>query len=113
MLTEDGHLGQAFALTGPEASTAAQTAQMLSAALGREIKYVDLPPDRMKQALLSAGVPEFIAEGDADLNQLYRRGGASAVSNDVERILGRPPIRFEQFVRDYADSFAATESSAS
>jgi len=112
VLTEDGHLGKAYALTGPHALTAAQVARTLSSAVGREIKYVDLPPDQMKQALLSAGVPEFIAEGDVDLNQLYRSGGASLVSPDIEHILGRQPISLEQFARDYAGAFASSGAAA-
>jgi uncharacterized protein YbjT (DUF2867 family) len=105
VLSEDGHLGKAYEITGPEALAASDVARILSSAVGREIKYVDLAPDQMKQALLAAGVSQFIAEGDVDLNQLYRRNGASDVSRDVERLLGRKAIGFEQFARDYAGAF--------
>ena len=106
-LTEDFHLGKTYTLTGPEALTNSRIAAILSARLGREIKYVDLAPEQMKQALVAAGTPEWSANGICDLNALYRSGGASEVSGDAELVLGRKPINFEQFARDYSGSFQA------
>ena len=104
-LTEDGHQGKAYTLTGPEALSNARVAEILSEDTGREIKYVDLPPEQFKQALLGAGLPEWSANALVDLQQFYRRGGASAVTRDVEQLLGRKPTSFEQFSRDYAQAF--------
>jgi uncharacterized protein YbjT (DUF2867 family) len=104
-LTEDGHQGKAYTLTGPVALSNAQIAQILSDDLGREIRYVDLPAEQFKQALLGAGVPEWSANALLDLQQLYRNDGASAVTNDVERVLRRKPRSFEQFSRDHAQAF--------
>ncbi len=104
-LTEDGHIGKMYTLTGPEAVTNSRVAEILSAAVGREIKYVDLLAEEMKKALVAAGSPEWGANSVVNLNELYRDGGASEVTGDVERILGRKPIAFEQFARDYAASF--------
>jgi uncharacterized protein YbjT (DUF2867 family) len=58
VLTEDNHVGRIYTLTGPEALSNSRLAEILSANLGREIKYVDLQPAQMKQALLAAGSPE-------------------------------------------------------
>ena len=104
-LTEDGHQGKAYTLTGPEALSNARVAEILSEDTGREIRYVDLPPEQFKQALLGAGLPEWSANALVDLQQFYRRGGASAVTRDVEQLLGRKPTSFEQFSRDYAQAF--------
>jgi uncharacterized protein YbjT (DUF2867 family) len=112
-LTEDGHEGKAYTLTGPEALSNARVAEILSEDTGREIRYVDLPPEQFKQALLAAGVPEWSANALIDLQQLYRRGGASAVTRDVEQLLGRKPITLEQFSRDYAEAFRPKERAAS
>jgi uncharacterized protein YbjT (DUF2867 family) len=108
VLIEDGHMGKTYTLTGPEALTNLRIAEILSSALGREIKYVDLPPQQMKQALLAAGMPEWNADALLDLNELYRSGGAGAITGDVERILGRKPTTFEQFARDYSSSLPAS-----
>jgi len=104
-LTEDGHQGKAYTLTGPEALSNARVAEILSEDTGREIRYVDLPAEQFKQALLGAGLQEWSANALVDLQQFYRRGSASAVTRDVEQLLGRKPISFEQFSRDYAQAF--------
>ncbi len=107
VLTDDGHQGKAYSLTGPEALSNAQIAQILSDDLGREISYVDLPPAQFKQALLAAGVDEWSADALIDLQRLYREGKAATVTRDVEQVLGRKPLTFEQFSRDYASAFQA------
>ncbi len=105
VLTEDGHQGMTYTLTGPRALTNAELAQILSDDLGREIRYVDLPPDQFKKALVGAGVPEWSANALVDLQLLYRNGGASAITNDVEQLLNVKPRSFEQFSRDYIAAF--------
>jgi len=104
-LTQDGHEGKAYTLTGPEALSNARVAEILSEDTGREIKYVDLPAEQFKQALVEAGLPEWSADALLDLQQFYRRGGASAVTRDAEQLLGRKPTSFEQFSRDYSQAF--------
>jgi uncharacterized protein YbjT (DUF2867 family) len=112
-LTEDGHEGKAYTLTGREALSNARCAEILSEEIGREIRYVDLPVDQYKQALLAAGVPEWSANALIELQQFYARDGASAVTRDVEQLLGRKPISFEQFSRDYVDAFRPQQRAAS
>lgn len=105
VLTEDGHVGKTYTLTGPAALSNAEAAAILSSVLGREIRYVNLSPEQMKQALVAAGAPEWNANGVIDLDTLYREGEASMVSPDIEHLLGRKPIAYQQFARDYASSF--------
>ena len=105
VLTEDGHTGKTYTLTGPAALSNSEIAAILSSVLGREIRYVNLLPNQMKQALLGAGMPEWNANGIIDLEALYREGGATTVSPDAERVLGRKPIAYQQFAHDYASTF--------
>src|SRR5215470_16576233 len=111
-LTDDGHIGKAYTLTGPEALTNTEIAQILTDDLGREIRYIDLPPAQLKQALLAAGVPEWNVDALLDLQRFYRDGKAAKVTPDVEQILGRKPISFAQFFRDYRYAFEAREKAA-
>jgi len=104
-LTEAGHEGKAYTLTGPAALSNVELAQILSDDLNREIKYVDLSEAQLKQAMLAAGVPEWSANALCDLQRFYRDGGASAVTGDVEQLLRRKPTSFEQFSRDYRHAF--------
>lgn len=111
-LTEEGHLGKAYSLTGPEALTNKEIAQILSDELRREIRFINLPPAQLKEALLSAGVPEWNADALLDLQQLYREGKATTVTRDVEQILGRRAISFAQFFRDYRSDFDVRKQAA-
>jgi len=106
-LIEDGHVGKLYTLTGPEALTNNEAAQILSTALGRQIRFINLPPEQLRPSLLSAGMPEWSANALLDLQRLYREGKAATVTTDVERVLGRKPINFAQFCHDYpgADLF--------
>jgi uncharacterized protein YbjT (DUF2867 family) len=111
-LTEDGYAGKAYSLTGPEALTNSEIARILSDELGREIRFVNLPPAKLREALLAAGVPEWNADALLDLQRLYREGKAAKVTREVEQILGRKPISFAQFFRDYRYAFEAREKAA-
>jgi len=104
-LTEGGHTGKAYELTGPEALSNQQAPEKLSAVLGKKISYVDIPPAAFKQSAMSAGIPEFQADALINLNQFYISGAAAMVTGDVERVTGRKPRSFDQFAKDYAGAF--------
>jgi len=112
VLTEDGHLSKTYTLTGPQALNNTEIAQMLSDALGREIRFVNLPAADLKQALLSAGMTEWSANALLDLQRLYREGKAATVTRDVEEILGREPTSFRTFLQDYRDAFQVRAQAA-
>lgn len=113
VLSGSGHEGQAYVLTGPEALTNSQIAEKLSRALGRTIRYVDVPPADFKRSLVAAGLPEWSADALIDLQRLYREGGASLVDPTVERVLGRKATLFDEFVRDYRSAFQQDARAAS
>ena len=101
-LSESGHEGKTYDITGPEALTHAQMAEQLSRALGKPIKYVDVPLEAFREALLSFGLPPWQAEGVVEDYEQYRRREASLVTTTVRDITGNDPIAFSQFARDYA-----------
>jgi uncharacterized protein YbjT (DUF2867 family) len=103
VLTDKGHEGKAYELTGPAALTYGQIAEILSRVLGRTIGYVPISPEQYRQAAVAAGTPEGYADALVDLNRYYLEGKAAAVTPAVRQLTGRDPIPFEQFARDYAD----------
>jgi uncharacterized protein YbjT (DUF2867 family) len=107
VLTEDGHEGKTYELTGPEALTYADMAAALTEVLGRTIEYVDLPGDDYVAALVPAGVPPWFAQEIVDIygRGFYGEGKGAYTTDDVAKLLGRPPRRYEDFARDYADAF--------
>lgn len=104
-LTEWGHAGKTYDITGPEAPTHAEMAEQLSKALGKQINYVDVPPAAMREALLRFGMPAWQADGVVEDYEHYRRGEASAVASTVRDLTGKEATSFSQFAQDYANSF--------
>jgi uncharacterized protein YbjT (DUF2867 family) len=104
-LTKSGHEGKIYPLTGPEALSMAEIAEKLSAATGKPIKYVNIPPEAAKQAPLAAGVPAYLVDGLAELFAERRKGGESKVYPTVHELLGRPPTSFSEFAIRHAAIF--------
>jgi len=104
-LTESGHEGKTYPLTGPEALTMAEVAKKLSAATGREISYVNVAPEEAKRARLAAGVPEYTADALDELFAERRNGKESEVYPVFEDLIGRRPTSFDEFARRNAAIF--------
>ncbi len=110
VLTCPGHQGNSYMLTGPEALSAAEVAERLSAAVGRQVRYVDLPPDAFRQALAGAGLPGWLADALIEGNTLLAAGHGAGVTGEVAKLTGRPPRTFEQFAADHRIAFGGQPS---
>jgi uncharacterized protein YbjT (DUF2867 family) len=93
-LTEPGHAGAHYDVTGAEALSYANVAAKLTQAMGRQITYIGAPDDAVRQALLGAGLSEWFASALTGLYQDYRRSGtdgyAAQVTDTIQRFTGRP-----------------------
>jgi uncharacterized protein YbjT (DUF2867 family) len=105
VLTNPGHEGKIYPLTGPEALSMTEVAEKLSAVTGKRIQYVNVAPDAAKTAQLAAGVPPYIADALAELFAERRKGKESQVSPMVRMILGRQPTSFDEFAARNAAIF--------
>ena len=106
-LTEPGHEGRTYTLTGPAALTHADMAAAITEAMGRSVSFVDISSDTMRDAVLGMGMPPWQADGLIEDYAHYRRGEAAAVSSGVQDATGAPPRDFSTFARDYAPAIAA------
>ena len=104
-LTEEGHEGQTYTLTGPEALSYAEVAARLSEAAGRDIAYVPITPEQFREGALAAGLPEWLVSALERLNEIFASGRAAEVTDAVRRVGRKEPTTFEQFARDYAEAF--------
>jgi uncharacterized protein YbjT (DUF2867 family) len=86
-------------LTGPRSLTFAEATAELSRVLGRTIRTASVPPDEYVAAAVAAGVPPEEAAALADLFVEVLDGRNSAVTDGVERVLGRPATDFTDFAR--------------
>ena len=110
VLTSPGHQGTSYTLTGPEALSAAEVAERLSAAIGRQVRYVDVGPDAFRQALADAGLPGWLVDALIEGNTLLAAGHGATVTDEVARMTGRPPQTFAQFAADHRLAFGGQPS---
>lgn len=101
-LLTDELVGQAPDLSGPELLTFPDQVRLLGEALGRELEYVEIPPDAAREAMVREGVPAAIADA---LLQYYVAGGSSTVSHTVPRVTGRPARTFASWAAEHAEDF--------
>jgi uncharacterized protein YbjT (DUF2867 family) len=111
-LTESGQEGKTYDITGPEALTHEEMAAQLSKAVGKPIKYIDVPPEVMRQTLVGFGMPVWQADGLVEDYDHYRRGEAATVTSTVHDITGKGATTFLQFAEDYAEQFLAKATGA-
>lgn len=104
-LTQDGHEGKAYEITGPQAISNQEIAEMISQVVGRTINYIDVPEDVARSEMKQSGMPEVIVEANIELYSIYKAGYASEVTPVVEQVTGKKPITFEQFAKDYVEAF--------
>lgn len=102
VLSEAGHAGRAYELTGGAALDYHQVAARFTEVLGREITYTDPSLLRFVWERVTHGTPLPFALVMAFLYTQTRRGMADRVTDDVQHLLGRPPITMRQYIQDYA-----------
>ena len=105
-LTEPGHEGKTYDLTGPAALTHTEMAALLSIAIDRKIAFVDVPEGAMRDALVGLHMPAWQADGLIEDYAHYRHGEAAEVASGVRDATGQAPRSFADFARDYAGVFA-------
>jgi uncharacterized protein YbjT (DUF2867 family) len=105
VLTGSGHEGKTYSLTGPEALTMTEVAEKLSAATGKAIRYVNVPPEAARQAQLAAGMPPYLADALFELFAERRNGKEAQVWPDAELLLDRRPTSFDEFAKRNVEVF--------
>jgi uncharacterized protein YbjT (DUF2867 family) len=97
-LTQDGHEGKKYVLTGPKAVSYPEMAEALTKKLGKSVKYIDIEPAEAKKAMVAAGIPDWVADFINSLRELEKSGGASGPRPDVQNLLGRAPRALEESI---------------
>ncbi|HVW44173.1 MAG TPA: SDR family oxidoreductase [Amycolatopsis sp.] len=105
VLTTEGHDGRIYDLTGPQALTYVEAAEVFSDVLGKPVRYVHHPDDEARAAMVSRGVPEFQADALIEVARAYRTGGADRVTSTVPDLTGETALTFAGFVRRHRDFF--------
>lgn len=103
-LSEDGHAGQLYEVTGPRLLTFAGATDEISRATGRPIRYVEISPAQYASTLETAGVPADFVWLVTYLFTTVLDGRNASVTDGVRRALGREPRDFAAYARDAAAS---------
>lgn len=102
VLTEEGHAGRTYELSGPRAITFAEATRTIAEAAGRPIRFEELTPAAHRAELLAGGWPEAAADALGAMFALHRAGHTAEVTDDVRRVLGRDPADLEPWARRVA-----------
>jgi uncharacterized protein YbjT (DUF2867 family) len=101
-LTEDGHVGQLYELTGPRLLTFAEAIEEIALATGREIRYSPVSIEVHAAAALEHGVPSEVVELLTYLFSEVLDGRNARLADGVQRALGREPRDFADYARGVA-----------
>jgi uncharacterized protein YbjT (DUF2867 family) len=101
-LSEDGHAGKVYELTGPRLLTFEDAVGEIAAATGREIAYVPVSIEEYAAAALEHGLPEEVVDFLRYLFGEVLDGRNASLTDGVQRALGRQPRDFSGYVRETA-----------
>ena len=103
ILAQEGHAGKAYDLTGSEGLDYWNVAQIMTDVLGRNIAYRNPNPIHFLVETVRRGTPFRYALVMTGLYLSTRFGMAELLTNQVERLTGRKPITFRQYVQDHRE----------
>jgi uncharacterized protein YbjT (DUF2867 family) len=106
------HVGQVYELTGPRSLTLHELAAEYSRALGRPVRYVDVPHDGWVEGLRGRGLrgrglPDHLAEHFAMMARHHAQNRYDHLTSEVERVAGHPATSVKDFISRRADRFRA------
>ncbi len=108
VLTEDGHEDKTYTLTGPQTHTYDEAVAILSAAAGRTITHVSVPPAALVDAMADAGLSRWLARDLTAQYEVIAAGDYDEVTGDIEVVTGRPARSIATFAsEEFAGSTTA------
>jgi len=108
LLRPDAHTNKKYVLTGGEAVGFGDVAAALAEITGRSVAYQPITMEEARDRLQRSGVHKDQIDAQLAIAAYQKAGGpTSVISDDVQRILGRPPRTIRNFLSDYAEAFGA------
>ena len=89
-----------YELTGPESLSYGDVAKLLGEALGREVKFVPVTPEQVRESILKLGWGDWAAGIMADYSGAYARGFGDFTTTFVEKLSGHPARSYASFLRE-------------
>jgi uncharacterized protein YbjT (DUF2867 family) len=105
LINDNQQKGRAYNITGGEALTYGQAAEILSKAVGKKINYVNVTDQDARKGMKDMSMDEWTIKSMIELFEITRAGYVSEISPIVEQVTGNKPITFSQFAKDCAGAF--------
>jgi len=100
VLVNGGHENKIYTPTGPESIDFHTMAKLISEGIGKEVKYIAVTPEQVKESLMAMGAGEFMATLYMQYSIAYSANWGNFVTDDVETVAGHKSRSFKQFVDD-------------
>jgi uncharacterized protein YbjT (DUF2867 family) len=104
------HIGQIYNLTGYESADLYHYARVFSEALGRTIRYRDVPVSTWSEKLLAAGIPPHTVKHLSVMTELNKQGRYDRMTDDLFKLTGQTPTSMYDFVKLHATEFTRGET---
>lgn len=111
-LLDGQHDGKTYELNGPEALTCVEVAEKISRHAGIAARYVDIPVEAQRKAMLDQGMPAWQVTALLELQEYYTGGKGGTVDGVLQGLLGRAPISMDQFLKEFATEFRSHAAKA-
>jgi uncharacterized protein YbjT (DUF2867 family) len=105
VLTEECHEGKTYTLTGPAAISFHDIAGALSEVLGKEVTHIPVALEKAKEAMLSRGIPEWMADALNEYARAHSEGYSDWTTNDFERLTGHSATSYKEFASEFERVF--------
>jgi uncharacterized protein YbjT (DUF2867 family) len=109
-LSENGHVGGDYVLTGPESLTQAEQVGIIAEVIGRRVAFEDVPPDEFRREVEgiwpAAALDMLLGAWGATM------GNSAYITSTVSDVLERPPHSFRSWVADHAAEFTGAPTGA-
>ena len=105
-LTQPGHLGKIYVVTGSEAISYRQAAEIIGNVIGKKLRFVDESPEEAQARRIREGVPPAVIKSILAIGAYQRAGGKTVtITETVAELTGRPPRTVAEFVKENAAVF--------
>ncbi len=106
-LTQPGHTGRAYELTGPELLTMGEMVQTIAQVLGKPLKYTNIPALAAKVWMLKSGMDKVLVNALMEMLAVLRKNQGAVITSTVEQVTGHPARTFEAWCYERIAAFKA------
>lgn len=105
VLTQDGHEGKAYPLSGPQLISPAMQAELIATAIGHPVRVMDLPPETALERMIQSGMPAELAAAVLVTDETAGEGLGGQILPTVAELTGRAPASFSAWLDRHLDAF--------